>query len=60
MRLCSHSFSELSTENAREDVKIMTTESDVKRTEVAKKSQECDLLILNAEKESKEVAIKQK
>jgi hypothetical protein len=38
----------------------MTTESDVKRTEVAKKSQECDLLILNAEKESKEVAIKQK
>lgn len=38
----------------------MTTESDIKRAEVAKKSQECDVLILNADKESKEVAIKQK
>ena len=38
----------------------MTVESDIKRAEVVKKSNECDILILNADKESKEVAIKQK
>lgn len=47
-------------EQAREDVKIMTIESDIKRTEVTKKSTECDALIQNADKESKDVAIKQK
>ena len=35
--------------SAREDVKKMTIDSDIKRAEVAKKSQECDILIVNAE-----------
>ena len=46
--------------SAREDVKKMTIDSDIKRAEVAKKSQECDILIVNAERESKDVKEKQK